>query len=163
MHDKGKLFISGLVIGCLLVISAPYLSAMDGPDFVELETMVNIYESVAFDHAMHVDVGSCATCHHHTTGLPAEDENCLRCHKESGEADEVACTGCHSANLLGVVEMLKMFDDADASLYHSDRTGLKRAYHLNCMGCHKEMDAPNGCEDCHLKRDDGDNLVRAGN
>ena len=85
MRLKGRVFIASIIIGSLLVISAPYLSAMDGPDFVELDALVNIYEPGAFDHTMHVEVASCATCHHHTTGEPAEDEKCLRCHQESGE------------------------------------------------------------------------------
>ncbi len=147
-------------IGGLLVSSAPYLAAMDGPEVVELETLVNIYEPVAFDHTMHVEVASCATCHHHTTGEPAEDEKCLRCHQESGEADEVTCGGCHPENR-GRAEKVRVLMDAD--LFHNDIAGLKRAYHLKCVGCHTEMDVPSGCEDCHPKRDDGDNLASAGN
>jgi hypothetical protein len=156
MPEKGKLFISCLIIGGLLVSSAQ-VTAMDGPDFVELETLVNIYEPVAFDHTMHVDVASCATCHHHTTGLPAEEESCLRCHKESKEADEVSCTGCHPVNQ-GRAILVR-----DAGLYHMDRTSLKRAYHLNCLGCHTVMDAPSGCADCHAKRDNCCNMESANN
>jgi hypothetical protein len=160
MRPKGKIFFASIIIGSLLVISAPYLSAMDGPDVVELDTLVNIYEPVAFDHTMHVEVASCATCHHHTTGEPAKDEKCLRCHQESGEADEVACTGCHPENR-GSAEKARALMYTD--LFHNDTAGLKRAYHLKCLGCHTEMDSPTGCEDCHPKRDDGDNLASAGN
>jgi hypothetical protein len=159
MRPKGKIFFASIIIGSLLVISAPYLSAMDGPDVVELEALVNIYEPVAFDHTMHVEVASCATCHHHTTGEPAEDEKCLQCHQESGEANEIACTGCHPENR-GRAEKARALMDTD--LFHNDTDGLKRAYHLKCLGCHTEMDAPTGCEDCHPKRDDGDNLASAG-
>jgi len=160
MRLKGRVFIASIIIGSLLVISAPYLSAMDGPDFVELDALVNIYEPVAFDHTMHVEVASCATCHHHTTGEPAEDEKCLRCHQESGEADEVACSGCHPENR-GSAEKARLLMDTD--LFHNDIAGLRRAYHLKCLECHTEMDAPTGCQDCHLKRDDGDNLASASN
>ena len=160
MRPKGKILIAGIIIGSLLVISVPYLSAMDGPDFVELETLVSIYEPVAFDHTMHEEVASCATCHHHTTGLPAEDEKCLRCHKESDTADEITCGGCHPANR-GRAENVRASMDTD--LFHNDTAGLKRAYHLKCLGCHMEMDAPSGCEDCHPKRDDDDNMAGAGN
>ncbi len=158
MRQKGRFFIAGIIIGGLLVISVPHLFAMDGPDFVELDALVNLYEPVAFDHTMHVEVASCATCHHHTTGEPAEDEKCLRCHQESGEADEVACGGCHPENR-GRAEKARALMDAD--LFHNDTAGLKRAYHLKCVECHKEMDAPSGCEDCHPKRDDGVNLAAA--
>ena len=160
MRQKGKIFIAGIFIGSLLVVSVPYLSAMDGPDFVELDALVRLYEPVDFDHTLHEEVASCATCHHHTTGLPAEDENCLRCHKESGEADELTCAGCHPANR-GRAEKVRASIDAD--LFHNDTAGLKRAYHLKCLGCHREMDAPSGCEDCHPKRGGGDNVVRVDN
>ena len=160
MRPKGKILIAGIIIGSLLVISVQYLSAMDGPDFVELEALVSIYEPVAFDHTMHEEVASCATCHHHTTGLPAEEEKCLQCHKESVTADEVTCGGCHPANH-GRAENVRASMDSD--LFHNDTAGLKRAYHLKCLGCHMEMDAPSGCEDCHPKRDDGDNMAGAGN
>ncbi|MDX1775007.1 MAG: cytochrome c3 family protein [Desulfobulbales bacterium] len=156
MHEKGKLFIRCLIMGFMLV-SSTQVAAMDGPDFIELETLVNIYDSVAFDHAMHSDVASCATCHHHTTGLPAEDESCLRCHKESNEADVVTCAGCHPANQGRAMLVI------DAGLYHMDRTGLKRAYHLNCLGCHTEMDGPRGCDECHAKRDNCCNMESADN
>jgi hypothetical protein len=160
MHEKEKLFISILVIGGLVFSQAPYLSAMDGPEDVELEALVSIYEPVAFDHTMHEEVTSCATCHHHTTGLPAEDEECLRCHKDSVTADEVTCTGCHPANPVSA-ETAKASSDED--LFHIDTEGLKRAYHLKCLGCHTEMDAPSGCEDCHPKKDGGGNAESAGN
>ncbi len=163
MHEKGKLFIRSLIIGGLLLIWIPSVSAMDasdGPDVVELEALVKIYGPVTFDHTMHVEVASCATCHHHTTGEPAEDDNCLRCHQESGEADEVTCGGCHPENR-GRAENVRVLMDAD--LYHNDTAGLKRAYHLKCVVCHQENDVPSGCEDCHPKRDDGDDMASAGN
>lgn len=150
MPKKGRIFIAGFIIGSLLVISVPDISAMDGPDFVELDSLVNIYEPVDFDHAMHVEVASCATCHHHTTGTPTEDARCVKCHEASEEADEVMCAGCHPANR-GRAEKAKALMNAD--LFHNDRTSLKRAYHLSCLECHKEMDGPIGCEDCHSKRE----------
>lgn len=159
MPKKGKLLTSSLIIGTWLLIWTPCLWAMDaadGPDDIELLALTNIYEPVAFDHTLHVDVASCATCHHHTTGQPAEDENCLRCHKETGEADEVSCTACHPANP-GRAEMVRA--SKDTGLFHIDRTGLKRAYHLNCLGCHREMDAPTGCQDCHSKKDGSGDLA----
>ena len=155
-----KTFFTSLILGGFLVSLTPQPSAMEGPDVVELDALSNIYTAVTFDHTMHVDMATCATCHHHTTGQPAEDENCLRCHQESGEADEVTCGGCHPANR-GRAEKARALMDAE--LYHNDTAGLKRAYHLKCLGCHTEMDVPSGCEDCHAKRDDGDNMASAGN
>lgn len=150
MGIKGEIFITSLIIGGFLGSATACLSAMDGPDVVELDTLTNIYAGVTFDHAMHADMTSCATCHHHTTGVPAEDSRCMPCHEASGEADEVACSGCHATSP-GSAE--KMKESQEVSLFHTDTTGLKRAYHLQCMGCHNEMEAASGCEDCHFKKD----------
>ena len=159
MRQKGRIFIANIIIGSLLFISPHFPYASEGPEVVDLDAFGTIYEPVAFDHSMHEDVASCATCHHHTTGQPAEDENCLRCHKESGEADEITCAGCHPANP-GRAEMVRA--SGDTELFHMNRTGLKRAYHLNCLGCHLDMDAPTGCEDCHPKREGTDDLASVG-
>lgn len=137
-------------IGAVLGGFVQHGSAMDSPDVVKLDSLVNLYEAVNFDHAMHVDAASCAVCHHHTLGTPPENENCARCHKNSGPTDEVACAGCHSANPCDT-EILKSMK-ADSTLFHIDRAGLKRAYHQNCMSCHYEMDAPTSCDGCHRKR-----------
>lgn len=149
MRMTAKICVTGLITGGLLVIALSPCSAMDGPDVVELTTLSNIYEAVTFDHAMHTDMASCAACHHHTTGEPAEDVRCLPCHEASGEADEVACAGCHAVSP-GNGD--KMQESRTANLYHTDTTGLKRAYHMQCLGCHREMEAASGCEDCHPKK-----------
>ena len=141
-----KTFFTSLILGGFLVSLTPQPSAMEGPDVVELDALSNIYTAVTFDHTMHADMASCASCHHHTTGMQTEDVRCLRCHETSGEADEVACTGCHAGNAG------EMQESQAANLFHTDSTGLKRAYHLQCLGCHKEMEAASGCEDCHAKK-----------
>ncbi len=150
MSISVKVLAVHLFTGALLVIAAGNLAAMDGPDAVELETLSNIYMGVTFDHAMHTEMASCAACHHHTTGMPAEDTKCLDCHKTSTETDEVACQGCHTTNP-GKAE--KMKGSQQVPIYHSDATGLKRAYHLQCLGCHREMEAASGCEDCHPRKE----------
>jgi hypothetical protein len=137
-------------------------AAMEGPDMVEIDILAQLYEPVAFDHLMHVDAaeGNCATCHHHTTGTPVEDENCIKCHANSGEADEVACQGCHAAKRFDA-DYLKKIEE-DNTLYHVDRMGLKGAYHTKCMNCHNEMGAPTGCQDCHARTEAGDKVFHAG-
>jgi len=150
MSIKGRMLITSLIIGGLLCFATVHLSAMEGPDVVELGTLANIYDAVTFDHAMHADMASCAACHHHTTGMPAEDAKCVSCHAASGEADEVACTGCHASSP-GSAE--KMKESQAVNLFHTDAAGLKRAYHLQCLGCHREMEAASGCEDCHAKKE----------
>ena len=149
MRVTGTIGITGFIAGGLLVVAAPVF-AMEAPDLAELKSLSSIYEAVTFDHAMHADMTSCATCHHHTTGMPAEDTRCVRCHEASGQADKVACAGCHTTTP-GSAE--KMKESQEVTLFHTDTTGLKRAYHLQCLGCHKEMEAPTGCEDCHAKKE----------
>jgi hypothetical protein len=107
-----------------------------------------MYEQVTFDHTMHVDIASCATCHHHTVGSPGVETKCLPCHKESVQVDVVACKGCHAINP-GNAEKIKAAQAEN--LFHIDTAGLKRAYHLQCMGCHKKMEVPNECGVCHSK------------
>lgn len=149
MGLKGRAVITSLILGGLLVSAAARPSAMEGPDLIELDALSNIYTPVTFDHTMHADMASCATCHHHTTGMPAEDARCVNCHEGSGQTDEVACTGCHATSP-GSAE--KMQKSQAINLFHTDATGLKRAYHLQCLGCHREMEAASGCEDCHSKK-----------
>lgn len=161
MGGKRKTFLS--VVALLgLSCALPYQGLADGPDTVELDSLANLYEAVSFDHAMHVDLteGNCAKCHHHTTGTPPTEANCLRCHKNSGEADVVACRDCHAEKRFEVKYLADL--EANHTLYHVDKPGLKGAYHQNCMGCHTEMGAPTGCQDCHSRNDEGDKFFSAG-
>jgi hypothetical protein len=128
MYDKGKLLFASFIMGALLVASSQYPSASEVPEVIELDHLGDIYEQVIFDHAMHLDIASCATCHHHTM---------------------VACKGCHAINP-GSAE--KMNSAQKGNIFHLEPAGLKRAYHLQCMGCHKEMDVANDCNDCHPKK-----------
>ena len=89
-----------------------------------------------------------------------EDENCMRCHAESSATDEIACQECHSSNRFEAEYLNKI--DADNTLYHRDKVGLKAAYHIRCMNCHEEMGVANGCQDCHSRTDAGDKFFHAG-
>lgn len=151
--------ISMMVMGLYPYANCP---AMEGPDTVEIDALANLYAPVSFDHVMHVDVagGNCATCHHHTTGTPVTDPNCIRCHANSGEKDDVACQDCHPIKRFDADYMKKL--DQDKTIYHVGKVGLKAAYHLRCMQCHTEMGAPNGCQDCHARNDAGDKIFHAG-
>jgi len=153
MRTTAKLLIRGFGLGTLLVAFAQTGMAGATPDVVELATLANMYKPTTFDHAMHVDVAACAVCHHHTTGTPLPaDSGCITCHGNSGPTAEVACASCHAANPCDP-EVRQQTASAATIFHGGDRTGLKRAYHLNCMGCHKEMGGPTGCEDCHPKKE----------
>ena len=57
-------------------------------------------------------------------------ENCATCHHNSEEGQTPACTECHGTS-----------------------SGLKDAYHGQCIGCHKKMEmGPVGCTECHMKK-----------
>lgn len=154
-----------LCAACAMILSlAPAMKcqAMDGPESVELDALAHFYEPVSFDHTMHVEAAeeNCAACHHHTTGTPVTDENCARCHAESGATDEMACQSCHPAKRFDAEYLNKLAEDN--TIYHTDKVGLKAAYHLRCMGCHEEVGGPVGCQDCHQRNEAGDKLFHSG-
>ncbi len=124
----------------------------DAPESVEIDSLSDLYEPVEFDHTLHLDVAECQECHHHTTGQPPTNENCLRCHANSGESDAISCSDCHAADRFSASDLEAR---GNSALYHIDKPGLKGAYHLNCVGCHEENGAPTGCQDCHAMTDKG--------
>jgi hypothetical protein len=149
MYDKGKILFTGFILGALLVISSQFPHASEVPAVIELDHIGDMYEQVTFDHSMHEDVASCATCHHHTIDSPSNDPKCIPCHKASVRVDVVACKGCH---LIDPGSAEKMQTAQKEKFFHIDTAGLKRAYHMQCMGCHKEMEVANECKDCHAKK-----------
>ena len=163
MNKISKYLLGGAVTMLMSLFLFQNSMAIEGPDSVEIDALAQLYEPVAFDHVMHVEVvgDDCAACHHHSTGTPVTDSKCAKCHADSGPTDEVACQECHPVKRFEA-EYLKKLDD-DNSLYHVGKPGLKGAYHLKCMGCHQEMGAPNGCQDCHARTDAGDKVFHSGN
>ncbi len=162
MNKKTKYGVG--VLAAVLLAWAPATSgtAMEGPETVQIDALAQYYDAVTFDHTMHVEAAedNCAVCHHHTTGTPTDDPNCVRCHNTSQEGDLVACQDCHAKNRFEA-DYLQQIEN-NPRLYHRSKVGLKGAYHLRCMGCHQEVGAPTGCEDCHSRNDAGDKLFHAG-
>ncbi len=65
-------------------------------------------------------------------------ENCATCHHRSPTGQTPSCGECHG----------DPFDPENLNM-----PGLKGAYHLQCMTCHKDMGAgPSGCTECHAKK-----------
>ncbi len=114
----------------------------DLPDEVKISSLQNLYRPVNFAHDNHVDKllegirRSPMALYFHG----GEDALCQGCHHNTpvGEKPPL-CSNCHGAP----------FDDEDIH-----RPGLKGAYHLMCMGCHKSMkvEKAQGCQDCHIKK-----------
>lgn len=160
MVTTSKKFTAGMGAVLLVLVLAVGCYAMDYPDEVEIDILANLYEGVAFDHAMHVDAtGGCAECHHHTTGTQVTDGYCAKCHDGAQEMDIVSCQECHSAEPLSLDNL---HIPRPGYYYHDDKPNLKAAYHLNCMGCHQEVDGPTGCEDCHAKTEAGERFYHSG-
>jgi len=136
--------------------------AMEGPESVELDSLAQYYEPVIFDHAMHAELTGedCSICHHHTLGTGTSDAKCAKCHANSGEADGVACRDCHSRERFAASYLNEIKNDP--SLFHTDKPGLKGAYHNGCIGCHEEQGGPVGCQDCHGRTREGDEFFHAG-
>jgi hypothetical protein len=93
-----------------------------------VNTFEDEYEPVRFMHSKHAAAlhGDCATCHHYRPLDPEASET-------------VACKACHR----------HAFDPELPG-----RIGLKAAYHMQCLGCHEQMnEGPVSCNaGCHEKK-----------
>jgi hypothetical protein len=161
MVNAARQLMAGLGVLLLSVFLAVGCYAMDDfPEEIEIDALANLYEAVVFDHAMHVDATeNCAQCHHHTTGTGVTNDYCAKCHDGEVEQDAVACQDCHLAD---PVSAEKLQATQKSFEYHDDQPNLKAAYHLNCIGCHKQVDGPIGCEDCHAKTEAGEKFYYSG-
>jgi len=94
----------------------------------------DLYGPVRFMHNKHMEVvKDCVSCHHY-------------CPEGKNVSETVRCSACHQDAF-----------NRDIPL----RPGLKAAYHLRCLGCHKEeKKGPVDCTGCHEKNvPDHKNLV----
>jgi hypothetical protein len=165
MMQKKRKFVFGLAAITLsasltmLVHTGWTMDADDAPESVEISSLSKLYGPVAFDHAAHVSMAECSDCHHHTTGTGPANPVCGRCHPGTEEGDTVACTDCHVAEPFTHENLLKM---ENPEIFHIDKPGLKGAYHINCLGCHQQMDGPTGCQDCHTMTEAGEKRFDTG-
>ena len=153
-HMRGVLLV---LISFLLAVNS---YATDAPETIEINALAKYYEPVEFNHQLHVDVAEdCSVCHHHATGTGTLDPYCAKCHGGFEELETVSCADCHSADPFSAESIHRQSQE---DIFHVDMNGLKGAYHQNCLGCHKEMDGPTGCQDCHSRTEAGDQLYRTG-
>lgn len=154
------LMTAGLIVAALRPATRP-LQAADVPDRVRIDTLEQYYGKVWFNHAAHIKtLKDCGVCHHHTTGALVTSPNCVRCHGTSGATTVVSCKGCHLARPFESAAIREQ--ERNPLVYHLDKPGLKGAYHLGCLGCHKNMKGPTGCRDCHDLKKEGEALYRVG-
>lgn len=159
---KIKSIITAMVATFALVAGFSSLAtAAVPPAQVRIDQLSKDFAPVQFDHASHVEmVGDCGECHHHTTGAPSKNPDCMRCHDSGSTSERIACRNCHVPEPFSADYLKKMAEDRKR--YHRDPLGLKGAYHRNCMGCHESSGGPTGCLDCHARTDAGDALFHAG-
>jgi hypothetical protein len=149
------------LIGLLCAAGGVAAATDTGPKEVTINRLANLFDAVTFDHAAHVEItGDCASCHHHTTGDGAGGGRCDRCHANSPKSANVGCGSCHDVDPFSAVQLERKADDR--YLYHTDKPGLKAAYHWNCLGCHENSGGPTGCEDCHARNAVGDQFYHSG-
>jgi hypothetical protein len=125
-------------VGALIVAASVFLvsaQAADAPEMVKLEACGDKQPAVDFNHAQHQELAECKACHHTQPDLTAtsggEVQKCASCHLEPEDAKTPGCTSM---------------------------SPTKNAFHINCMGCHKEqvkkdasLNAPTKCNGCHKK------------
>jgi c(7)-type cytochrome triheme protein len=102
---------------------------LDNPDaYVEKHR-----PAVLFPHELHMGELDCLDCHH---DYDEDGENVLDEDLLEEDSEEILCGSCHDAGT-----------DID----------LKKAFHRQCMGCHRELRmagsgaAPELCGECHIK------------
>lgn len=163
MPELWKHFPGGLIAAAVLALSATVgWAAANPPETVQLNALAQLYDEVEFDHALHTSmVEDCATCHHHTTGSAPLNQECTHCHAGGKASAKVACSDCHAKETFSAQYLREK--DLDVARYHRDKLGLKGAYHQACMGCHREMGGPLGCQDCHALNETGEAFYHTGN
>ena len=101
------------------------LSSVEGPEFVVLAELEELYEPVVFSHRVHAEMvsfsGGCVSCHHFTPTNSAHPP-CKECHPIGISEDQVK------------------------------QPCLKGAYHRQCMSCHQKWSGSTGCEECHVMK-----------
>lgn len=159
MH-KVTIAICGILLG-MMTVFAPISPAESLQDKVTIDSLQNLYSPVVFEHAKHITrEKDCAVCHHHTNGAPAAEERCIRCHRGGHEVKSMGCKSCHEKEPFSVEAVNAKFKNN--LIFHQDKPGLKAAYHLGCVDCHKKKGGPVSCPDCHALTSNGEALYRTG-
>lgn len=131
---------------CITLIAALYAAINADSGLFSLDSLMDQYEAVEFDHSNHMEMADgCSTCHHEHG---SNNSRCSDCHsvsesmfKSSVVNSFAACKDCH--------------DEPDPD--NPGMPGLKVAYHRVCFNCHIEMSDigmdPKGCTDmCHARK-----------
>jgi len=132
------------VILCLSIAIGPKPFAVSSSELIEISSLAKLYSGVEFDHFSHQENYECGSCHHDSLALEDKTE-CLHCHDKSTDTEPASCRKCH------LFRRTSQNQDVGQRKYsyHKDIPGLKAAYHLQCLGCHKRDEGPVDCTVCH--------------
>ena len=125
---KNKLFVISLILFSLILIVPAYsqedMEVVEGDGFEKQRRPSAVFRHD--DHNETAGIEECNECHHvYENGEKLEDES----------SEDQRCADCHS--------------EANAG----SRPGLRKAFHLNCKGCHQsEKKGPIMCGECHRRR-----------
>jgi hypothetical protein len=114
-----------VLILLLILLSLSIASAqeekllLDNPDAYQEKHRA----AVTFPHDLHVGDFECLACHHDYK----DGRNILDDKKLVDDNPDIRCAACHNAN---------------------SNIDLKEAYHLQCMGCHRQFRIHEYCEVC---------------
>lgn len=125
----GKLIGFALAVGIVFLLFPPAGGCQEDMVSVDRTVFENPQRAASvFNHEAHnenAEIEDCAVCHHvYEEGELVEDES----------SEDQMCSDCHGLEAVG------------------GQPGLRRAFHLNCKGCHLERKSgPIMCGECHIK------------
>ena len=119
------------------------------PDNFILNKDSKMFKPVEFPHKLHNEIiDDCNVCHHNS--IEGQYPSCKTCHGKPFDPKNSELLG-KKLQRTGLLKpgLMKYFEPDNL-----ERPGLKGAYHLECMGCHREYDSgPVGCFECHEKKE----------
>jgi len=126
MIKKGYIFFS--IVFAIFLIAPGYaqedMAVVEGDGFENQRRPAAVFRHD--DHNDAAGIEECNECHH-------VYENGERLTDESSE--DQRCADCHTEKAIG------------------SQPGLRRAFHLNCKGCHQtKKQGPVMCGECHIKK-----------
>ncbi|UCG75834.1 MAG: cytochrome c3 family protein [Gemmatimonadota bacterium] len=133
--------LAALTCAAVFAFSARPAQAQAPPDEMTIDGCAATQAGVAFPHKAHIDAGAeCTTCHHSQEGLTLE--------AVAGGMEVEGCASCH------------LEPEEEATPNCSEKSLKTNAFHVLCVGCHKEknaedesLKAPAKCAECHPKEE----------
>ena len=113
-----KFFLAVLAVMAVSVAMVAF--AGDLPENITIDQCATKKAPVEFPHKAHFEFATCVDCHHTTEGLTVENwaemevATCGSCHIEPEKAETPKC---------------------------SNKKKTDNPFHINCVGCHKEVKA----------------------